>query len=179
MTPEVKCYIMKQRLKSAPIKKMARDLSITPQGIYRFLASLPFETGDEFVEKPELDDAVIDQIFHLYFRAKAMSLSDIAQTANVSQEEIKQLFRFCLQKKREAKEYPKFPKVTEWLNKNGYTVDRLASEIGESAHKMSTVLLGRYNMSYELGCKICSFTGLTMSELYYELLTDEQKEAMA
>lgn len=176
MTLEAKCFIMKQRYENVPVKDIADELGLTPQGVYRFLSTIPYDR-EEFVKKPGIPECKVNEILFLYFRKR--TLQEISEETGIPKEEIKDLFAFCLQSKRKATVYPLYPSITKWLNSNGYTLARLAQEIGESAGTLQTAFSGDSNIKYDLGRKICDFTGLTMRELYSELLTKDQKEALA
>lgn len=99
MSPETKCFILKQRYRNVPVKDIADDLGITPQGVYRFLSTIPFDQ-DDFVKKPDIPEDKVDEILFLYFR-KA-KLQDIADVTGVPKKKIKDFFAFCLQSKRKA-----------------------------------------------------------------------------
>ena len=167
LTDDMRLLILERRLLGATGRAIANDMPITHSIVYDFLSSLPGESTEGGVLRPDISDEDCLEIFSRFVNGE--NTIDIAREMSLERERVIQLFQFLKQRKRGTQTtYRLYPKVAMWLSLNGFSVTCLAKNLDVPKVTLIRALGGVCHMKLEMAEKIREFTGLSLSDIFEE-----------
>lgn len=169
MTTNTKIFIMMQRLEGKSLAEIADSIRMSKQGVSKFMSTLPKSDSDEFIKCPDISAKKAEKVFESYFRDPGGedAFARIAKEVKIPVSVVCDLFYYCRQTKnllRIPNRY--YPAVIDWMNRNGYSLDRMAAELSVSRDKLRDILSGHAHMRLEMAESIQKITGISIREIY-------------
>lgn len=173
LTKEKKIAILEKRIQSISGRKIAKELGLSHTTVYEFLASLPGPSSTDRIGSFPKDKNVMMSIFRLYVN-EGMSPQEIADELHINVGYVVNTFLLAKQFKRVTYS-DNYPRLAEWMNVNGYTIRRLADELGVDYGALAQTLAGKNgHMRLKLAEKIKKLTGLSITDLYVAGISHSQ-----
>lgn len=161
-------YICKQRLQGISIIEISDSLNLSRQCIYNVLKKFPKDTAETPCYAMPYESAVeaCDLFLH------GQSVPQIAETIGEPENDIYSVF-YALTAKRvrtPTNTGKGYPAIIDWLKSHGGSTDILAGICQLQREQLWKMLSGRVFMPYDVAIKIKDYTGLTLNEIYDNVL---------
>ena len=185
--------IIRRRLYGEPVSSIAADIGISRTYIYSVLSLMPkaekpgmgeaehssFSPGEDFslvmdylsiypsrqitknFGKDQMDEAVIQKV---------------AEMNNVSVAQVKAALHRVTAPHPMVSDFPLYSRVGKWKRDNLVSMRELAGYADVSVQKMNLILKGMAHMPLETAKRIKKRSGLSIYEIYYDLIEIEREQ---
>ena len=179
--------IVRRRLHGEPVASIATDMGLSRTYIYNILSRLPKARESSMREKerlfipPSEEFQLVMDYLEAYpsqkkveefgkDRIDEMLTEMVAEKHGLSADQVSELLRRTTAHHPMVSHFPLYSSIERWKTDNLITMRELASSAGMSVQGMNQVLNGFRHMSLETARRIQKKSGLSLYEIYLDLL---------
>lgn len=174
MTTRQKVDAIMRRVNGETVRNIAARYGISYQRLYQILTNIPSEPVPDgtFIPRPNFSNQYMKSMLTLYLN----NAKDIEyEKAGGRKEDAVRIIQFIKQPRREGIDYPAYPAISQWMQKNGHTTTTLAKAIGVDPTLFGHNLLKHTHLRLDTAKKVSDFSGLTLYEIYDGVMTEEDR----
>lgn len=183
--------IVAGRVRGEPVIKIAEKIGTTRTYVYNVLEKFPnekeyIEGGHRFSEEDEIFIAScylssappIKKKKTPEWKHKSDAIiTEIAKQMNSSEDEVLNVLSKMRSLHARVRHTPLYPKVEAWRKKNAVSLKSLAKDCHVNPATLTGMLVGQSPMPLEIAERISRRSGLPISEIYGELLSDYESRS--
>ncbi len=195
--PEQIEEIVRRRLRGEPISLVSADMGLSSAYIYSLLSKLPkirsecpkkSKPTDKFLPEEEFR-IVIDYLEHYPSQKRVAELGKdrtdeivmqaVAEMHGLSVEQVSDTLFYVSMLHPKVTRFPLYSRIEKWKNDNLITMRELSELVGTTPQSISKILNGLEHMPLEIAQRIQAKSGLSLYEIYMDLLEPEKEFQIA